>query len=264
MVDKSEKFRWLVRVGYLSRAVLYTLLGFIALTSIGKIGKGANGVFNTIADFPAGQFILWILVLGLAAYALFRFSSAFFDIENEGSDKKGIATRVGHAGSGIGHLALAYSAYKFATAGSSDGNAAQDAASGVLSVTLGSVVLGVLGLAFLAAAFFQAKKGYSGEFMNRISRRAPDATRIIGGLGYAARAVVFVVIGWSLIQSGWFSNSQEVKTLGDAVASLADDGIWFTLVAIGLVLFGMFSLVLARYRIIPDMDLKGKVPAFRS
>lgn len=111
---------------------------------------------------------------------------------------------------------------------------------------------------------FQAKKGITGSFMNRISARAPSATRWLGGAGYLARAVVFVVIGWSLIRSGWFSSSGNVKTLGNAVASLADDGIWFTLTAIGLLLFGLFSFVLARYRIIPDMDASGSTPAFRA
>ena len=44
----------------------------------------------------------------------------------------------------------------------------------------------------------------------------------------------------------------------------ADDGIWFTLTAVGLLLFGLFSLVLARYRIIPDMDASGSTPKFRA
>ena len=110
MVDKSEKFRWLVRVGYFSRAILYSVLGLIALTSMGTISEGTNGIFKAVEDFPAGTAILWIMVLGLFAYALFRFCSPLFDIENNGSDKKGWAKRIGHAGSGIGHLALAYSA----------------------------------------------------------------------------------------------------------------------------------------------------------
>ena len=40
-----------------------------------------------------------------------------------------------------------------------------------------------------------------------------------------------------------------------------------SLVALGLgiaMLFGIFSLVLARYRIIPDMGPEGKVPSFRA
>ena len=278
MVDKSEKFNWLVRVGYFSRAIMYSVIGLIALTSAGKIAQGTDGVFIAIDEFPAGTAILWILVVGLTAYGLFRLSSLVFDIENQGSDAKGWGKRLGHAGSGIGHFALAYSAYKFATdtnsgsstsgeAGSAGGGGggAQEAAAGVLSMDLGGIVLGLLGLAFFIAAFNQAKKSWTGDFMHRISNRAPSSTRMLGGVGFAARAVVFVIIGWSLFKAGFMSaGAEQVKTLGDAVASLAGDGIIFTLVALGLLIFGLFSLILARYRIIPDMGEHGKVPAFRA
>ncbi|MDP4575182.1 DUF1206 domain-containing protein [Qipengyuania sp. G39] len=270
MVDKSEKFNWLVRVGYFSRAILYFVLGLIALTSAQKIAEGTNGIFRAIQEFPLGTAILWIMVVGLIAYALFRFCSLLFDIENNGSDAKGWGKRIGHAGSGIAHLALAYSAYKFATSGTggssgSSGGGAQEAASGVLGFEFGGIVLGLLGIALFVAAFHQAKKGITGSFMHRISGQAPDFTRWLGGAGFLARAVVYTVIGWSLFQAGFMSGgADQIKTLGDAVASLAGEGFIFTLTAIGLLLFGLFSLVLARYRIIPDLDSDAGVPKFRA
>ncbi|MGB5779497.1 MAG: DUF1206 domain-containing protein, partial [Allopontixanthobacter sediminis] len=94
MIDKSENFRTLVRVGYFSRAILYTVLGLIALTSAGKIAQGTDGIFIAIEEFPAGMAILWLMVVGLSAYALFRLASTFFDIENHGSDKVGWGTRI--------------------------------------------------------------------------------------------------------------------------------------------------------------------------
>lgn len=274
MVDKSEKFNWFVRVGYFSRAILYSVLGLIALTSADKIAEGTEGIFMAIEEFPAGTAILWLMVVGLLAYALFRLCSPLFDIENQGSDGKGWAKRIGHAGSAIGHLALAWSAYQFASSGSgtggsggsgSGGGGAQEAASGVLSMDFGGTILGLLGVAFFVTAIFQFKKGFTGEFMNRISGQAPSATRILGGIGYAARGVVYGVIGWSLFKAGFLSGgAEQVKTLGDAVASLANSGIVFTLTAIGLLLFGLFSLVLARYRIIPELGSDGRVPSFRA
>lgn len=266
MAAGSEKFIWAVRVGYLSRAILYSVLGLIALTSAGRISQGTNGIFLAIEDFPAGTVVLWIMVAGLIAYAMFRFASTFFDIEHNGSDGKGIAKRIGHAGSAIGHLALAWSALAFATnSGGSSGDGAQEAASGLLSMSLGGLILGLVGLAFLAAAIFQARKGISGEFMHRISPQAPGFTRWLGGAGYVARAVVFAIIGWSLFKAGFMSGgSSQVKTLGDAVASLSGQGISFTLVSIGLLMFGLFSLVLAQYRIIPEMTGNGLKPAFRA
>ncbi|ANU07946.1 DUF1206 domain-containing protein [Paraurantiacibacter namhicola] len=269
MVDKSEKFNWFVRVGYFSRAILYAVLGLIALTSAGKIAEGTNGIFMAIQDFPAGTAVLWIMVVGLIAYALFRLCSPLFDIENNGSDAKGWGKRIGHAGSAVGHLALAYSAWKFASSdgggSGGSGGGAQEAASGVLSMDFGGTVLGILGLIFFVVAIFQAKKGITGEFMHRISGQAPDATRWLGGAGFLARGVVYAVIGWSLFQAGFMSaGADQIKTLGDAVASLAGEGFIFTLTAIGLLLFGLFSLVLARYRIIPDLDSDAGVPSFRA
>ncbi len=266
MVDKSEKFIWLVRVGYFSRAILYSVLGLIALTSAGAIGEGTDGIFTAIENFPAGTFILWLMVIGLVAYALFRLCSPLFDIENNGSDAKGWGKRIGHAGSAIGHFALAYSAFQFATtAGNGSGGGAQKAAAGILSMDFGGIVLGLLGVAFFVTAAFQAKKGITGEFMHRISAQAPDATRWLGGAGFLARGVVYAIIGWSLFQAGFLSSgSDQIKTLGGAVASLAGQGIVFTLTAIGLLLFGLFSLVLARYKIIPELDGNVAVPSFRA
>lgn len=266
MVDKSEKFNWLVRAGYLARAVLYTMLGFVALTSAQAISEGTDGIFRAIEDFPAGTAILWAMVIGLAGYSLFRFASPVFDIENNGSDAKGWGKRIGHAGSGIGHAALAWSAYQLASgAGGGSGGGAQDAAAGVLSIEFGGAALGVLGLVFFIVALVQFKKGFTGEFMQRISPSAPDQTRTIGGLGFAARGVVYGVIGWSLVQAGFLSGSaQQVRTLGDALADLAGQGAVFTITAIGLLLFGVFSLILARYRIIPEIDPDQGIPEFRT
>jgi hypothetical protein len=268
VVDKSEKFNWLVRVGYLSRAILYAMLGIIALTSAQAISEGTDGIFRAIENFPAGNAVLWIMVLGLFFYALFRLSSLVFDIENNGSDAKGWGKRIGHAGSALGHFALAYSAFSFASStggGGGGGGGAQQAASGVLGVEFGGVVLGVLGLVFFIVAAFQLKKAVSGEFMARISPAAPDATRWLGGAGFFARAVVYVIIGWSLVKAGFFSSgAQQVRTLGDAMAELAGQGALFTVTAIGLVLFGLFSLILARYRIIPELDDNAGVPEFRA
>ncbi|MEL1250326.1 DUF1206 domain-containing protein [Aurantiacibacter gilvus] len=265
MVDKSEKFNWLVRVGYFSRAILYATLGLIALTSMGRIADGTSGIFQAIEDYPLATAILWLMVVGLFAYALFRLASTFLDIEHNGNDSKGWAKRIGHAGSAIGHLALAYTAFQFATSGQSSGGGAEGAAAGVLAMPMGGIVLGLLGLAFLGAAVFQAKKAWTAEFMHRISSRAPSATRSMGRAGYAARAAVFLIIGWSLVKAGFMSGgSEQVKTLGDAVASLSGSGVWFTLVAVGLLVFGLFSLLLARYRIVPDLDASGNVPDFRS
>ena len=85
----------------------------------------------------------------------------------------------------------------------------------------------------------------------------------LGHAGFTSRAVVFGIIGWSLVQSAWFADAGDIKTLGGAVSSLAEQGILYTLTAVGLVLFGLFSLLMARYRIVPDLDGADMRPSWR-
>ena len=271
MVDKSEKFNWLVRLGFAARGVVYLLLGYLFLAATGQsqAQSGASGVFDYLQQVPGGTPILYLCALGLVGYALYRLSSLFFDAENYGRDKMGIAQRLGHGASGLAHLVLAYTAFQFAqgdkqSSGGGGGGSAQEATTTVLSMDFGSIVIGIVGLCFLAAALAQAKKAISGDFMRRVSPRAPGFTKILGHAGFAARTVVFSVIGWSFVESAWISSSSQVKTLGEAVSSLRDDGILFTLVAIGLMLFGVFSLVMSRYRTVPDLGPEGKKPSYRT
>jgi hypothetical protein len=255
MVDKSEKFDWLVRLGFAARGLVYLLIGALALTA-NRGDSGAEGAFDLLQDAPLGGPILYLAALGLIGYALFRLASLLFDIENHGTAGKGIAHRIGHGASGVAHLALAWTAFQFAqgTQQTASDAGAQEAAGSLLSFPFGSLALGLIGIGFLIAAAFQAKSAVSAAFTRQISGDAPAVIKTLGRLGYAARAVVFLIIGWSLVRSAWFGSTEEVKSLGEAVGSLADSGLLFTLVAAGLVLFGLFSLLLARYRIIPDLD----------
>ena len=258
MVDKSEKFSMLVRLGYAARGIVYVLLGYLALSTAGKAQEGQNAVFDLIQDVPLGKPLLYLVALGLLAYAIFKLIDAATDVENHGDDTSGKAKRIGSGASGIAHLLLAYTAYQFANGdkqqsggGSSSG---QEAASSILTWEVGPLLLGIAGLGFVIGAAMQAKSAWTANFMKHVGGGAPGYVRPIGRAGHSARAVVFLLIGWSLVKGAWLSQSSEVKGLGDALVALSGMGVLYTLVALGLILFGIFSLIVARYRIIPDIN----------
>ncbi len=260
MVDKSEKFRWLVCLGYAARGVVYALIGYLALSRPGG-ESGPEGAFGYLHDMPLGSALLYVSAIGLLGYALYRFSSLLFDVESHGSDARGIAYRIGHGASGVAHVVLAYTAFQFAQGEPQSGGGTEQAAGTVLSVSFGSIVLGVIGLGFMVAAIMQAKQAITRSFMREMSSHTPAAVEYLGRAGLAARAVVFAVIGWSLVQSAWLARTARVKTLGEAITSLAGNDTLYTLVAIGLLLFGLFSLLSARYRIVPDLARSDLRPA---
>lgn len=255
-IDKSQKFITLVRLGYAARGLTYIILGMLALGTSGRETADAQGAFDYLQDMPLGTPLLWIVALGMVAYGLFKLLSGIANLENNDNDAVGIGKRVGELASGAIHLFLAYAAYKFATGArsSANGDGGSAMAQPVMDFELGAVLIGLAGLGMLAAAVMQAKHAATGDFMEQIASRAPRTVESIGRAGHAARAVVFAVIGWSLIRAAWLNSEGAVKGLGEALLSLRDNGFVYTLVAIGLLLFGAFSLVTARYRIIPDID----------
>jgi hypothetical protein len=263
MAGKSERFSWFVRLGYAARGVVYLLLGYLALTTASEAKGGGDAVFDMLQNVPLGTPLLWVMAVGLLAYGVYKLLAGIADIENRGRDAKGAIERVGDCASGVAHGFLAYAAYQFATGAQRSAGGSQEQAGTVLQWELGGIVIGLIGLGFILGAAKQAKSAIDAHFMHRVSPRAPTWVEPVGRAGHAARGVVFVIIGWSLIQSAWFSSQSQVKGLGEAIMSLRDMGLLYTLVAIGLLLFGVFGLAVARYRIIPDLGPQGIKPSFR-
>ena len=72
----------------------------------------------------------------------------------------------------------------------------------------------------------------------------------LGRAGYAARGVVFLTVGWLLVRAALDHNAAEAGGLEQALDTLR--GPMQFPVAAGLLLFGLYSLVEARYRSIHD------------
>ncbi len=264
MVDKSDKFILLVRLGYAARGLVYILLGYLAISSSGNPSAGPEGSFDMLQDIPLGSAVLYVMAIGLLAYAIYKFLAAVIDLEHHGTEAKGIAQRIGYFASGLAHTLLAWTAFQFAHGDkqTSTGGGDNQAASQLLSWDAGAVVLGIIGLGFLLGGVFQARTAFTAHFMRTVGAGAPGAVRWIGRVGHAARAIVFLLIGWSLIKSAWLNSGAEVRGLGDALMSLRDNEVLYTIVSAGLLMFGVFSLIVARFRIISEIERSDLKPGF--
>jgi hypothetical protein len=214
-------------------------------------------VFGRIAAMPAGRALLALLVLGLIAYGIYKLADAFLDLDGKGHGAKGSATRLGTAAGGIAYLSMAWAATRIAAGAKAAGEASgsREIAGTLLDLPLGAALLAAVGVAFLLAAFVQAKNAIDIGFMKKVAPAAPPFTCTMGRIGFAARALVFTLVGWSLLRSSWSEREGEVLDLGGVLGSLRDTGWLYLAVAAGLLVFGLYSLVLARYRIVPRIDV---------
>lgn len=270
-MNRLRRVETFARLGHLARGVVYILLGYLAYAS--SRAKNPSNVLAEIKDMPLGEPILLLVGIGLGFYGLFRLYGAALNIDGADDDAIGIGKRLGHGASGLGHLVLSYVAINgaigTATPAKSGGEEKTgEAASFLLSLPAGEILLALIGLGFLAAAAEQGHKAWSGKFMREMQGDTPRAAKYLGHAGYAARAVVFGVIGWNIASSALAGNAQEVGGIGLALEKLRENETVFTLVAIGLLLFGVFSLIMARFARIRDEDvvtrLKSEADALRN
>ena len=247
------------RIGFAARGLMYAIIGYLALR-FGQTESG-TGALATLAE-GSGKLLLGIMALGFAAYGVWRLSEALVDTEGQGTEAKGIAARIGGGISGVIHLGLAIVALNFAFgAGGSGGgrSGAEQGAATALALPGGPLLLLVAGAVLIGTGLWQLVKAAKGGFLRHLDGRVAGEAWVkwLGRGGYAARGLVFAIIGWSLLQAGLSDSAARAGGMEQALASLS--GTLLSAVALGLLLFGLFSLVEARYRRINDPNVAARL-----
>ena len=259
MSSVSPNFLMLTRVGFAARGLLYLIIGYLAL----KLGqaKDAGGALEHVSR-EAGGPVLGLLALGFVAYGVWRLADAVFDTQNKGSEAKGVAGRLAGGLSGLIHLGLAYTAGKLALGSGSGGDSSESAESGAataMDLPGGDIPLYAAAAILVAAGAAQLIVAAKRSFCKHLAPEARDKWWVIaaGTGGHAARGVIFLAAAWLVFNAARHHQAEEAGALGDALLSLPDS--LRALVAAGLCLFGIYSLIEARYRIIPDPHVKSRV-----
>jgi hypothetical protein len=264
-IDSVRHSNWLetlTRIGFACKGIVYFLVGVLALmAALGNGGETTDqrGVMGRIAEKPLGEFALGVIAAGLFAYALWRFLSAIYDTEGEGSDKKGIATRIGYTISGFIYSGFAYTALRLVMGDGSaaqGGNATQTWTARLLNAPGGTFVVIAVGVGVIAFGISQIRNGWKEKFMDKMRTRQMSATERdwcahAGKAGYAARGVVFAIVGTFLVAAALRHNPGEVRGLEGALDTLSAQPFGpylLGLVSLGLAGYGIYSMFAARYR----------------
>ena len=246
----------IARVGLATRGAVYIMVGILAAGAAAGRGRttDANGAVRAIGRLDASGVLLVAVALGLAAYAAWRFAQAIQDLDGHGRGVHGLAVRTGDAASGLGHLALAFTAAGFGVSRRSGTMRAWVARS--LAEPGGMWAVGLGGAVVVGIGVFQFHKAWTANFEEhlRLERMNADGrrwSRRIGRFGLCARGVTFVIIGWFLVRAALDMNAREVRDFGGALRTLQaqEYGAWLLgIVACGFVAYGLQSFVDARYR----------------
>ena len=254
----------LARMGLVAKGVSFGIVGALALKlALGDGGKTTSrqGALQSLAAQSFGKIALILLATGFAAYAIWRFVQAFAEREepNEKGEARKWAKRAGYVGRGLIYAGLTFSAIKILAGSGSAGSQNQKAhttAATILSWPGGTWIVGIVGAAIVAAGLWNLYRGVSQGFEDRwrtekMSARARKWGGRAGSAGHVARAVVFTLIGIFVIKAALDYKPKDAIGLDGALQKLAHANYGpylLGLTAAGLVCYGLFCLVDARYR----------------
>nr|WP_184573524.1 DUF1206 domain-containing protein [Streptomyces zagrosensis] len=247
------------RWGLAARGVIYCLIGLLALRLAFGGGEQADngGALRELGRQPFGAFLIWAIGIGVAGMALWRLSEALFGAA--GPDGHKATKRLSSAGRAVFYGLTSYSMISFAIkdkgSGSSD-KKSQDVTATALGWPAGQWLVAIGGLVIAGAGVWiviqAARRSFHKHLKHaQMSQTARKVTDVLGVTGGIARGVLFTVAGIFAVRAALAYDPNKAKGMDDTLRTFADTpaGPWLlAAIAIGLVLFGVFSFALARWR----------------
>ena len=248
------------RLGFAAKGVLYLLVAAIAIkVAAGKGGdpEDQKGALATVADEPFGMFLLVLLALGLTGYTLWR----LVEVGVGPRDKSGAEAhgeRVASLGRALVYGSLSAFAWMIVagTGGGSSGGSEKQQTATVLGWPGGVALVTIVGVGVIGVAAYQGYRGATEGFLDdlalgQMSEKDRKVATYLGVAGHLARGVVFALIGVFLVKAALDYDPREAIGLDGALKKVAGQPyglVLLGLVAAGLLFYGLYSLVEARYR----------------
>lgn len=234
----------LTRLGFAARGLLYIVIGVLVM----RAGRAEDhaGVIEYVAD-GAGRWLVFAMAAGFIGYGLWRLADAALGIECKGDEKEAMKRFAAGISSAV-HLYLAKQALEVALGDSRlTENGAQHQARELLQLPGGQVMLGLVAALLLAAGAYQLVVASKCSFLAKLDERVRETwVKWLGRAGYAARGIVFLIAGYFAARAALAERSSQVGGIEQALEWLSSPTD--TIVAAGLLLFGIYALIEARYR----------------
>jgi hypothetical protein len=247
---------WAARAGLSARAVVYLLIGVLAvLVARGQHAEvDQKGALAQVIARPYGGWLVGLLAAGFAAYALWRLSEAAFGVAGKG---RKVGPRVQSFARGLVYAFLAWTAVSLLLGSRTKQSSQQRGyAAEVMSHPGGRWLVGAVGAVVVVVGLALVVEGVRLTFMRyfpagALSDRVRRFVKTTGRVGTTARGLVFALTGALLVAAAWTYDPTKASGLDGALQTLRDrpyGPLLLAVAGVGLVAFGVYGLAEARYR----------------
>lgn len=221
----------LARLGYASKALVYAVVGYLALAAALERGgrvTDTSGALRVVLQQPFGRFLLIVLAAGLCGYAVWRILDAITDPDRHGTSFKGLVTRIGNAVRALIYGGLGIEAFRLfrGLGGSKPGEAQMwtarfmDFPFGEWLVGVGGLIVAIYGVSEVISAF---KGGYSRTLdLSPIPPGFRRTAENISRVGIGARGVIITILGIFLVRAALTRDPSEAHGTRESILELAN------------------------------------------
>jgi hypothetical protein len=254
----SPVARGLARAGLVARGAIYIIIGLVAiLVALGQSSREADqqGALQLLASKSYGVFLLWLLGIGFAGYALWRLSEAAFGVTGDGN---GAGPRLKSLARAIVYAVFAYLTFRIisGSGGGSQASRQEDLTAQVMRHTGGQWLIGIVGAIIVIVGATLVIEGVRCKFMkylqqSQMSPKTREVVKRLGQIGTAARGLVFALAGVLVIEAAITYDPAKAGGIDKALLTLRNQPFGeflLILAALGLVIFGVYGLCEARWR----------------
>ena len=256
----SRYVDWLARAGFAARGVIYVLIGILAIEiAVGNGGHKADqsGAVRVVGHTPFGTVLLWLLVIGFIGMALWRLSEALYG--GPGADGRKASHRLIAGFKAVLYGVIAFFITKYALglgAPKSSNKQSVDLTATAMREPGGRILVGIVGVVLIGVGAWLAWRAFEKKFIEEIKtgEMSPQTRKVVtflGRIGGIARGIVFGAAGLFLLIAAVTANAHKAKGIDATLRAFTKTpaGPWLlVVVAVGLVMFGIYSLAESRWR----------------
>lgn len=257
--SSSHAMQVLARGGLVARGVIYILVGGLAVQiAIGAGGQEADkqGALQTVAGTPGGTLSLWLIAIGFAGLAIWRYAEAVYG--QAGPDGGKTTKRLASLGRGVFYTFGCASIVTFiiGQGGESGDQQSKAFTAKAMEYTGGRWLVGLVGLGLIGWGAGNLVNALRRKFLKRLrlagtGPRVRRAVEITGVVGRSARGIVYGVAGAFLLYAAVTFDPGKAEGVDGTLRQFARTpaGPWLLVViAVGLVVYGVYSFCEARWR----------------
>jgi hypothetical protein len=248
----------MARGGYVASGVLHVLVAWLAVQlALGRPAGQADesGAFRTLANAPGGEVLLWAVVVGFVALALWQLTSAIVGVPGADAPHQ-TGARAKSAAKGVLYGVLAATAVPYAQGGGKGGGGGgqESMTAGVLNMPGGRWLLGAVGLVVLGVGVFHVVKGVRKKFLEDLARTGGrsvgTAVERLGQAGYVAKGIALGIVGGLVVAAAVTSEASRAGGLDQALRTVRDQPFGPALlfvIGVGIAAYGVYSFARARF-----------------